>query len=75
MAKNAEMEIGIFIKDRPFDLYTRAEMLGDKLRISTGLLSVSADELTTGRAGLFEQRGTAISREFVEGIGHGQSSS
>ena len=36
MAKNAEMEIGIFIKDRPFDLSIWAEMLGYKLWISAG---------------------------------------
>ena len=47
MAKNAEMEIGIFIKDRPFDLHTRAEMLGYKLCISAGLLGVLADKLAT----------------------------
>jgi hypothetical protein len=50
MAKNAEMEIGIFIKDRPFDLSIWAEMLGYKLWISAGFFGVTADQLTTGRA-------------------------
>ena len=40
MAKNAEMEIGIFIKDRPFDLSIWAEMLGYKLWISAGIFGV-----------------------------------
>jgi hypothetical protein len=73
MAKNAEMEIGIFIKGRPFDLSMWAEMLGYKLWISAGFFGVMADQLTTGRARIFKQRYPAVSRELVECIGHGQT--
>jgi hypothetical protein len=49
MGENAEMQIGIFVKNLPLGLHIRPEMLGNEVRIGTSLGSVLADNLSTAR--------------------------
>ena len=64
MAKNAETQIGIFIKNRPFDLHIRAEMLNYKLGISACFFSILADQLPTRPTGILQQCCTATAANW-----------
>ena len=73
VAKNAEMQVRIFIQNLPLGIYIRSEMLGHECPVCAGFFSKLANALTTSRAGILEKRGPAIGSKLINRIRHGRT--
>jgi hypothetical protein len=65
VAEDAEMKVGILVKNRAFRIHFGAEVPGNKVPIGARLLGKLADALASGPAGILEKRGPAIGGKLI----------
>jgi hypothetical protein len=65
VAENAEMKVGILVKNRAFRIHIGAEVPSNEVPIGTRLLGTLANVLATGPAGILEKRSPAIGGKLI----------
>jgi hypothetical protein len=65
VAEDAEMKVGILVKNRAFRIHFGAEVPGNKVPIGARLLGKLADALASGPAGILDKRSPAVGGKLI----------